>query len=238
MSARPLAVFFAKKPEAGLVKTRLCPPLDPVAAAELYHRMLLDLFRRFGRRRFGEGHDYHLGVAMWPSSGREYFERNTPAGTHFFVQRGEGLARRMSNFFDDAFAEGWGPVIVMGSDIPLLSVDRVQEALDALQGTNELVLGPDGGGGYYLIGLRQATPELFERIPMSTPSTFQETLDRARQLQLRTAFLPVEEDLDHPEDLLRLVGTIAKRSTTRAEIPELVSFLRQLGYLTEIPTRL
>lgn len=36
-------VVFAKRPEAGRVKTRLCPPLSPDQAADLYSEMLADV---------------------------------------------------------------------------------------------------------------------------------------------------------------------------------------------------
>ena len=229
MSGRPLAVFFVKKPEPGQVKTRLCPPLDPVAAAELYQRLLLDLFRRFGRRR----HGFHLGVAHWPSGGEELFERITPAGTLLFLQRGENLASRIIHFFEEAFAQGYGPVVILGSDVPLLSVERVDEAFEALSSRGDLVLGPDGGGGYYLLGLRAPASYLFQGVEMSTRGMLEETLRTAEARGLRTVLLPVEEDLDYPEDLLRLVELAARRPRLREEIPELFAFLRELGYLSE-----
>ena len=40
---RGVLVVFAKRPEPGFVKTRLCPPLRPEQAAELYACMLDDV---------------------------------------------------------------------------------------------------------------------------------------------------------------------------------------------------
>jgi hypothetical protein len=39
-------VIMAKAPEAGRVKTRLCPPLSPAEAAELSRCFLLDTIER------------------------------------------------------------------------------------------------------------------------------------------------------------------------------------------------
>lgn len=233
MSSRPLAVFFAKRPEPGQVKTRLCPPLDPVAASELCHRLHLDLFHRFGRRR----PNFHLGVAYWPKGGKDYFERITPAGTEFFLQRGEDLASRIIHFFEEAFASGFGPVVILGSDVPLLQVERVEESFEALASQNDLTIGPDGGGGYYLLGLKAPAPFLFQGIEMSTQTMLEETRARAQKHGLKTSWLPIEKDLDYPEDLLRLVEAAVRRPKLCLEIPELISFIRELGYLTEVPSR-
>ena len=40
---RPVAVLFAKAPVPGRVKTRLCPPLDAGAAADLHSAFVRDM---------------------------------------------------------------------------------------------------------------------------------------------------------------------------------------------------
>ncbi|HKB15178.1 MAG TPA: glycosyltransferase, partial [Planctomycetota bacterium] len=44
-----LLAVFAKAPEPGKVKTRLCPPLSPEGAASLYRALLGDTLWRMGR---------------------------------------------------------------------------------------------------------------------------------------------------------------------------------------------
>ena len=67
------------------------------------------------------------------------------------------------------------------------------------------MLGPADDGGYYLIGMTQAHPELFEAIAWGSESVLTDTLraaDRAAALtriSLRAAY-----DVDTIDDLLRL----------------------------------
>src|SRR5437764_6463169 len=49
LSSAPAIVVFAKAPEPGRVKTRLCPPLTREAAAELHQACLCDLWERLAR---------------------------------------------------------------------------------------------------------------------------------------------------------------------------------------------
>ena len=44
--SRTAVVVFAKAPRPGGVKTRLCPPLSPAAAARLYRCFVLDVLDR------------------------------------------------------------------------------------------------------------------------------------------------------------------------------------------------
>ena len=47
--SRPALIVFAKAPEPGRVKTRLCPPLTPEEAAALYEAFLRDALDRYAR---------------------------------------------------------------------------------------------------------------------------------------------------------------------------------------------
>ncbi len=66
------------------------------------------------------------------------------------------------------------------------------------------MVGPAEDGGYYLIGMRDRHPELFEDIPWSSSDVVDVTLKRARQLGLEPAQLPCWWDVDSREDLDRL----------------------------------
>jgi hypothetical protein len=80
-------------------------------------------------------------------------------------------------------------------DAPLL-----EQAFNALQ-QQDLVLGPAVDGGYYLIGLRQDVPQLFQDIAWSTSQVLAQTINRARPLGLAIALLPQLRDMDTPADL-------------------------------------
>jgi len=69
----------------------------------------------------------------------------------------------MSNAFIRQFSGGYDRIILIGSDIPLLSPEILEEARAAIM-DHPVVLGPGRDGGYYLIGLKQPRPELFAGI--------------------------------------------------------------------------
>jgi len=76
-------------------------------------------------------------------------------------------------------------------------------------GGADLVLGPATDGGYYLIGMREPVPELFQGIPWSTPQVLKATLDRARELGLRVELLSPLMDVDTIEDWDEVKPTLA-----------------------------
>jgi glycosyltransferase A (GT-A) superfamily protein (DUF2064 family) len=91
-------------------------------------------------------------------------------------------------------------VVLIGSDLPQLSAADLIEALDQLHRA-PLVLGPARDGGYWLIGLRQSSPQLFAGIDWGGDRVLTQTLTVAKRLHLDTALLAERADLDRPEDL-------------------------------------
>jgi rSAM/selenodomain-associated transferase 1 len=121
----------------------------------------------------------------------------------YLPQEGADLGERMANAFDFSFAAGYGPVLLRGSDTPDLPASIIYEAQEALAREKaDLVLGPAADGGYYLIGLSQPAPRLFEDIAWSTPGVLDATLQLATGMGLTVHLLPGWRDIDTPEDLL------------------------------------
>jgi len=90
------------------------------------------------------------------------------------------------------------------AQVPSLPLDHYTQALALLE-TNDLVLGPALDGGYYLVGLTRAAPELFTEIPWSTDRVLALTQEKATTLGLKTALLPQWRDVDTIEDLQALI---------------------------------
>ncbi|KAJ9522591.1 hypothetical protein QJQ45_019661 [Haematococcus lacustris] len=94
-------------------------------------------------------------------------------------------------------------VIIVGSDVPGLSVAVLEAAVRALD-EHEVVLGPAVDGGYYLLGLTRVVPQLFQDIAWSTDTVLDATVKAVRSVGLRLAplhSLPVLRDVDHLADL-------------------------------------
>lgn len=221
MSAGPdVLVLFGREPRAGAVKTRLVPPLTAEQAADLYSAFLGDVAER---PRAGA---VHFFVA--PPADRERVRSLVPRGMPIALQRGAGLGERLVNAMDELFAAGFRRVVVRNTDSPLLPLEREREAFAALAAGAEIVLGPDRGGGYYLVGCCRPFPALFLDLPMSVPSNFHRTLLRAGNLSDRVATLPAEDDVDVGADVERLAETLARDAGARAFAPRTAAAVARL----------
>jgi glycosyltransferase A (GT-A) superfamily protein (DUF2064 family) len=106
--------------------------------------------------------------------------------------------------------------VLIGSDMPQLSVELVGEAFAELDRV-DLVLGPAEDGGYYLIAMREPH-DVFSGITWSQPSVLAETLTRASALDLRVHLLASGFDIDELRDLERLRELLAEPAA-RAAMP-------------------
>lgn len=187
---------LAKAPVAGEVKTRLTPILHAREAADLARALLLDTIAQV------EAAGLELVVAFTPSAGRRALERLLGTRRRLVPQGGGSLGERLERVIAGlASAAGRKrAVLAVGTDCPALTAERLAEAERALDSA-DVVLGPAADGGFYLIGLRRHNPRLFEDVPWSTAGTMRAVEERARSEDLRVARLPVERDLDVPEDL-------------------------------------
>ncbi len=196
--------IMAKAPEAGRVKTRLCPQLSPEDAAELYRCFLLDKIAQVREVARAEP-----VLAFAPIQAAAVFEALAPGFT-LLPQRGADLTARLTAVCADLLRGGCDAAIVIDSDTPTLPTERLEGAVAAMSGGgHDLVLGPSEDGGYYLIGLHRLYPELFEGMPWSTPTVLEETLQRARALGLSATTLSSWYDVDTAADLARLQADLA-----------------------------
>lgn len=200
-------VVFARKPLEGAVKTRLVPPLSPAEAAQLYAHMLDDVLEASA----AAARELGLGpvLAVHPPGAVGEMARRAPAPFRAVAQRGRDLAERMTWAVGEAAAAACWPVLLRGSDSPMLPPEAVAAALEALREV-DLAIVPDRDGGYSLIGLRRPAPHLFAHA-MSTPSVAEDTRARARQLGLTVRLLEPCFDVDTVEDLRWLAEARPRR---------------------------
>ena len=101
----------------------------------------------------------------------------------------------------DAFEAGYERAAIVGTDIPHMRPDSIRRALDLLAEA-DVVLGPTPDGGYWLIGLKRAIPDLFDiSAPWGSGGVRIGTLERARELGCICAETDSYRDLDTPDDL-------------------------------------
>lgn len=197
LAGRTVLIIFAKEPAPGLVKTRLCPPLSPEAAARLYRQFLEDVLEEMAQVPH-----VSLALAYTPDTARPFFHDLAPPGTHLFAQAGEDLGERLQQAFAWGFAQGAAAVLIRNSDSPDLPGSLVLAAREILERDRApVVLGPCPDGGYYLVGLKTPRPRLFAGIKWSSPTVLADTQTLAEALGLPVHLLPAWLDIDTPTDL-------------------------------------
>ena len=192
--------IFAKSPVRGAVKTRLCPPLTPDEATELYRAFLLDTMHIIS-----EVDGIEPGVLFTPDDARGDFRALAPS--HFFLlpQRGDGFGVRLANGFHDLFAQGYDAVAIMDADSPTLPRAHIVALFAPLAEAGcDVSVGPCDDGGYWAIAMKRLHPEVLSNISWSTELVLAETLQHAQAAGLRATCAPVWHDVDTGEALEQL----------------------------------
>jgi len=118
-----------------------------------------------------------------------------------FIPQGDGdLGDRMSRAFRDSFMDGVKKAVLIGTDIPELTVFHIRAAWKTLD-EYDAVLVPAPDGGYGLIGLRRFHPGIFRGLPWGTNKVLEGTLAGAAALGLRVKTFPALHDVDIADDL-------------------------------------
>lgn len=224
-------VIFTRFPEPHKAKTRLIPALGPEGAAALGRDMT--------RHTLAWVRELATGFAV-PAEVRFEggdAERMAAAFGNGFPYRTQGtgnLGCRMERAFAEAFCEGAERIVIIGTDCPEITPELIRESFERLA-ICDLVLGPATDGGYYLIGLRHPTPQLFTEIPWGTERVFEETLRRAHDLSLDVSLLKTLSDVDRPEDLAvwHRVRCCEQAATGRERISVIVPTLNEADHLPQ-----
>lgn len=104
---------------------------------------------------------------------------------------------------------GYDAAVLVGTDIPWLTADRVREAVGSLAAWGGVVLGPADDGGYYLIGMTRTHEGLFEQIAWGTGSVLSDTLRAAERCGVDARLIESAYDVDTIDDVRRLERDLA-----------------------------
>ena len=185
-------MIFIKNPVAGEVKTRLGASIGSANALQVYKKLLSHTREIAVQVKCDREIWYSSMIDRRDSWNSDLFEKK--------LQQGRNLGVRMSGAFQQAFEAGYEKAVIIGSDCPELEPQHIEDAFDALR-SQDAVIGPSEDGGYYLLGMKKYTPEIFSDIEWSTSSVFEETKRHFEQLGLTCKTLEVLNDIDTIEDL-------------------------------------
>lgn len=196
MNETSCLLIFVKYPEKGKVKSRLARHIGQEAALNLYRNFVLDLLQTVR----GTAHPFR--ICYDPPEAREEMMSWLGRDYLYMPQRGCDLGEKMKNALSDVFTSGFSKAVLIGSDIPDLTTEVINEAFEALE-AQDAVLGPAFDGGYYLIGFRKMTflPDIFTGIPWGTDRVFRQTVDILEGFKRTIHTLSEWRDVDTMDDL-------------------------------------
>jgi rSAM/selenodomain-associated transferase 1 len=194
---------MAKEPVAGRVKTRLARDIGVGAATRFARQSGQALLQRLVRDPRWE-----TTLAVTPdaaTSSRCWLPQTARIG-----QGGGDLGRRMQR---SAEIGALGPVVIIGTDIPGITVGQIARAFRLL-GNHDAVFGPAADGGYWLVGLRRRPHVLrmFGGVRWSGPHALADTL--ANLEGKAVAFVATLEDVDDGLAYARWASRFALRVQT------------------------
>ena len=199
-------VQFARLPRLGAGKTRLIPSIGAVRALDLHCRLTERMLSRCVAAQL-------CPVQLWLDSdgngNPEVADWQRRYGISVHCQQGADLGERMAHAVAAALRE-YRYLLVVGSDCPVLDGDYLESALARLADCDQhnrpqAVIGPAEDGGYVLFGLNRSEPRLFCDIDWGSDGVLAQTLLRLRQLNWPVVRLAPLWDVDHLQDLQRLV---------------------------------
>jgi len=200
-------VIMSKIPVPGFTKTRLNAVLSEQESAAFHRACLADISRAVVNSHL-PGYIYYLpahrhslaAIEEQPSEELWRFFANVRYHFNLRPQEGTDLGERLYNAAKDLLSN-YEAVIFLGSDTPGITSELILEA-QAKMLSNDVVIGPAPDGGYYLLAIKQACPDMFMEIPWSTPQVYLQTMAVIKQQKLVCSLLPVHDDIDTWDDLL------------------------------------
>ena len=201
MRRRRYLIIFAKAPALGRVKSRLARDVGALAALAFYRHALGGLLARVARDP-----RWRTVLAVTPDlaavEGRAFRGIRAARGVQRIAQGPGNLGMRMARAFRQAPP---GPAIIIGSDIPDITAERIAGAFRAL-GNVDVVLGPAPDGGYWLVGLRRgpSLPDMFRGVRWSSAAALADTLANLPRAHGRGArLIETLDDIDDGAALAR-----------------------------------
>lgn len=185
-------LIFAKNPTLGKVKTRLAATIGNDRALQIYVQLLNHTQSVTNNVAAIKIVFYSDFIAMNDIWDKGYLKN---------IQRGADLGERMSTAFDKMLKKGFDKAVIIGTDCYDLTNAVIEDAFSALE-NHDVVIGPALDGCYYLLGMKNHYPQLFNEMVWSTDTVFDDTLARCTDLKLSSFVLPVLSDIDDEKDLV------------------------------------
>jgi uncharacterized protein len=186
---KPAIVIMSKVPKPGKTKTRLMTQISGEECAMLHLACLKDICHTV-KGLDVQGYVYFTGAS----------EVDLPPEILKRLQIGRDLGERLYHTALGVLAEH-DRLIFLGADLPNLTGDLLQKAIDYLD-EFDTVIGPATDGGYYLLGIKFAHAGLFADIQWGGARVLDQTIKQIEESKLSYYLLESKNDIDTWDDLV------------------------------------
>lgn len=186
-----MLMIFVKNLIPGMVKTRLATDIGIDKALDVYME-LVNHTNKITKK-------LEMNKAVYYSEYVEVEDVWDTGGFELGAQKGHTLGEKMSTAFDEAFDSN-NKVVLIGSDCYELTSKIIESAFVMLE-DHDVVVGPAKDGGFYLIGMKEYLPQLFQDKEYSNNHVLKDLLATAEELELEVYQLPTLSDIDVLADL-------------------------------------
>lgn len=196
--AIPHLLIFTRAPLAGQVKTRIAASAGNEAALRLHRQLLSHTVNTLARSR-------NWRSQLWLSelvADRQLDQLQRQYALSLHRQQGQDLGQRMAGAARASLQQGH-PVVLVGTDCPLLNSAHIDNMLNLLRSGCDAVIVPAEDGGYVALALRRFSPAVFSNINWGTDRVYRQTTEALTRLQWKWRSLDALWDVDRPEDLER-----------------------------------
>lgn len=185
-------IIFAKQPKLGKVKTRLAVSIGEEKTLKIYFELLQ--ITKMVTAKVGAKKIVYWDQAMdKPIKEFEFGYQNE-------VQEDGDLGFKMEMAFQKEFQSEKTKTLIIGTDCPFLTKEILQQAFHALD-DSDFVIGPARDGGYYLLGMKEFSPFVFQSIPWSTKDVLLLTIDSIQKNNKTVTLITELCDIDDVQDL-------------------------------------
>lgn len=211
-------ILFTRVPIPGATKTRLMPFLTGEECAQIHSCFVKDIYEK------AKNVQADIFVFYTPKDEKHLLKQLLGEDAIYLPQHGTDLGEKMKNAIGVTLRLGYEKVILIGTDIPQIHPETLNNAFDNLD-EKDIVIHPTFDGGYYLIGMKKEYDSIWKIERYGTNTVIYDTLQHMKAEKLSTSVGQMYYDVDDKEDLLHLYGDIKKGSVCNC--PETMKYLEQ-----------
>lgn len=217
-------ILFVIIPTAGKTKIKLTPFLSAEEYAMLNRCFVKDVYQKAGKT------DADVYVFFTPRDQRSTLKNLLGEDAVLLPQYGDDLGQKMKNAIGAVLRMGYDKVVLMGTDIPHIHTETIQNAFDNLD-HKDIVIHPALDGGYYLIGMKREHDSIWNIKRYGTNTVMYDTLQHMKAENLSTSVGQMYYDIDCREDLKQLWNDINRGAVCNC--PETMAYLETIKHKLE-----